>query len=52
MRIRVFRAFASNNSGSYTLVGHFETIDGAREAEEALARLCADHSAWLETPGG
>ena len=52
MRIRVFRAFASNNSGSYTLVGHLETIDGAREAEEALARLCADHSAWLETPGG
>jgi hypothetical protein len=52
MRIRVFRAFASNNSGSYTLVGHFETIEDAREAEEALARVCAEHSAWLETTQG
>jgi hypothetical protein len=52
MRIRVFRAFASNNSGSYTLVGHFESVEDARAAEDALARVCAEHSEWQETPHG
>ena len=46
MRIRIFSAFASNNSGSYTIVGRF--ADEATAAEVArIAREASDaHDAW------
>ena len=51
MKVRVWSSFASNNSGSYSLVGSFK--DGAVAASVAaeLARLCAEHDAWLDAPG-
>jgi ribosomal protein L7/L12 len=46
MRIRLFSAFASNNSGSYTIVGRF--ADEATAAEVArIAQEASDaHDAW------
>jgi hypothetical protein len=48
MRVRVWQAFASNNSGSYTLVGRFKREDEAREVAEALAALAQAQGAWIE----
>jgi ribosomal protein L7/L12 len=48
MRIRLYRAFASNNSGSYTLVGSFRTPEAATEAAALLQRICDEHHAWME----
>ncbi len=48
MRIRVFRAFASNNSGSYTLVGSFRSPVAAERIAELLRAACAEHDAWHE----
>ncbi|MEJ7600669.1 MAG: ribosomal protein L7/L12 [Kofleriaceae bacterium] len=48
MRIRLYRAFASNNSGSYTLVGAFRDPAIAEDAAAELAAMCAAHSAWYE----
>jgi MoaA/NifB/PqqE/SkfB family radical SAM enzyme len=46
--VRVWRAFASNNSGSYTLVGRFETRERAAEVTAQLQRLVADMEASPE----
>ncbi len=46
MRIRLFRAFASNNSGSYTIVGTFESDEAARDVAELLKVVCAEHAEW------
>jgi hypothetical protein len=52
MRIRLFHAFASNNSGSYTLVGSF----GDEATAEAVARLVQEvsdaHTAWCYAQPG
>jgi len=48
VRIRIYRAFSSNNSGSYTLVGRFRDDASAGEVAAVLAELCAAHSAWYE----
>jgi hypothetical protein len=48
MRIRVFRAFASNNSGSYTLVGGFRAAEDAEEAAAFLSDLCERETRWRE----
>jgi hypothetical protein len=47
--IRVLQAFASNNSGSYTLVGRMASDAVAREVVAAIAKVCDEHSAWLES---
>ncbi|MDI1442809.1 hypothetical protein [Polyangium sp. 6x1] len=52
MRIYLFQAFASNNSGSYTLVGTFKDEATAEEVARLLAEVSAAHSAWLERTGG
>ena len=44
-RIRVYTAFASNNSGSYTLLGSFATSERAAEITALLTRLAADMDA-------
>jgi ribosomal protein L7/L12 len=49
MRIRIFQAFASNNSGSYTLVGQFCSVADAEEAARILEDVCARESAWHES---
>ncbi|MDC0740454.1 hypothetical protein [Polyangium mundeleinium] len=52
MRIYLYQAFASNNSGSYTLVGTFKDEATAEEVARLLAEVSAAHSAWLERTGG
>jgi hypothetical protein len=47
MRIRVWNAFASNNSGSYTIVGRFESDEAAAGAAAELVALVKAQSAWL-----
>ena len=47
MRIRVYRAFASNNSGSYTIVGSFPTPEKAAEVARVLAPLIEAQSKWF-----
>jgi hypothetical protein len=48
MRIRIWNAFASNNSGSYTIVGQFPSPELAREITIELAPLIAEHTAWVD----
>jgi hypothetical protein len=47
VRIRIWNAFASNNSGSYTIVGQFPSPELAREVAIELAPLIAEHTAWF-----
>lgn len=47
MRIRIWNAFASNNSGSYTIVGQFTSPELAQEVAAELAPVIAEHTAWF-----
>ena len=49
MRIRAWNAFASNNSGSYVIVGRFPTEALAIEVAAELREVVTAHSAWLGT---
>ena len=51
MRLRAWSAFASNNSGSYTIVGRFPDEGTASAVAEELAALVAEHSKWFEGQG-
>lgn len=51
MRLRAWNAFASNNSGSYTIVGRFPDEGTARAVAEELAALVAEHAAWFDAQG-
>ena len=44
-QVRIYSAFASNNSGSYTLLGMFETSERAAEVAALLTRLATDMEA-------
>jgi len=46
MKIRVWSAFASNNSGSYTIVGVFRDAAVAAEVAREIAAVCEAHTAW------
>lgn len=48
MKVRVWNAFASNNSGSYTIVGSFPSAELASEVAEELRELMKAHTIWLE----
>lgn len=48
MKVQVWNAFASNNSGSYTLVGRFPDATLAAEVAAELTRVASEHTAWLE----
>jgi len=48
MRIRIWSAFASNNSGGYTIVGSFPSEAVAAEVAAALRDAFAAHQAWRE----
>lgn len=49
MRIHAWNAFASNNSGSYVIVGRFPTDALATEVAAELRDVVVAHSAWLAT---
>jgi hypothetical protein len=51
MRISLWNAYASNNSGSYTIVGGFSDPETAARAVEALRPVLAAHTAWHEQQG-
>jgi hypothetical protein len=46
MRIRVWNAYASNNSGSYTIVGRFGSDEAASKVAAELLALVKAQSAW------
>ena len=46
MRIRLWNAFASNNSGSYTIVGTFREPATAAAAAVELQRVCEAETEW------
>ncbi|WP_164019124.1 ribosomal protein L7/L12 [Pyxidicoccus trucidator] len=48
MKVQVWNAFASNNSGSYTLVGRFPNETLAADVAAELARVAAEHNVWME----
>ncbi len=48
MRIRLFTAFASNNSGAYTIVGRFADEATAEAVARLLQRASDEHHAWHE----
>lgn len=52
MLIRLWNAFASNNSGSYTIVGSFPSAELASEIARELSVLMQEHTAWLESSVG
>lgn len=51
MRIKIWNAFASNNSGSYTIVGSFPTAELASDVASELAALMEAHELWLQSLG-
>ncbi|RKH39808.1 hypothetical protein [Corallococcus sicarius] len=51
MKIHVWNAFASNNSGSYTVVGAFEDEQTAASVAAELSQLSAAHRAWIQETG-
>jgi hypothetical protein len=51
MRIRIWNAFASNNSGSYTIVGRFDSADSASRVATELLALVKAQSAWVQGNG-
>jgi hypothetical protein len=48
MRIRIWNAFASNNSGSYTIVGKFPTPELASDVAAQLTTLVQAHEHWRQ----
>jgi len=49
MRIRIWNAFASNNSGSYVIVGSFPTAALASEVANELLVVAKEHTDWSDT---
>ena len=48
MKIHVWNAFASNNSGSYTVVGAFNDAEAAARVAEELSQVSTAHEAWAQ----
>jgi ribosomal protein L7/L12 len=48
MRIRLYTAVASTNSGSYTIVGRFRDAATAEEVARVIQEACDAHHAWHE----
>lgn len=48
MKMHIWNAFASNNSGSYTLVGRFPDEALATEVAAELAQVSVEHDAWRQ----
>ena len=52
MTIKIWNAFASNNSGSYVIVGSFPSEALAAEVAAELLEVACAESAWLEKEEG
>ena len=52
MTIKIWNAFASNNSGSYVIVGSFPSEALAAEVAAELLEVASAESAWLEKEEG
>jgi hypothetical protein len=52
MRVRVWNAYASNNSGSYTIVGRLPSAEVARSTAETLRGVIDAHTAWRDAWDG
>ncbi|WNG33267.1 hypothetical protein F0U61_06290 [Archangium violaceum] len=50
MKIHVWNAFASNNSGSYTIVGRFPSEELAAQVAAELSEVLAAHEQWFRSP--
>ena len=50
MKIKIWNAFASNNSGSYVIVGSFPSEALAGEVAAELLDMARAHTAWLAQP--
>jgi hypothetical protein len=48
MQIHIWNAFASNNSGSYTIVGAFPTEAAAAQVAAELLPIMAAQTQWFE----
>jgi hypothetical protein len=48
MRVRIWNAYASNNSGSYTIVGALPSEEVARSVADELTAMIGAHAAWLD----
>ncbi len=48
MRARVWTAYASNNSGSYTIVGRLPSAEVAQEVADELRVVITAHAAWRD----
>jgi hypothetical protein len=51
MKIRIWNAFASNNSGSYTIVGRFNSDEVAAKVAAELLDVVKAHSGWVAAGG-
>jgi hypothetical protein len=51
MRIRVWNAYAANNSGSYTIVGALPSAEVARAVADELKAMIEAHTAWHGSVG-
>lgn len=52
MRVRVWNVYASNNSGSYTIVGELPSKEVAHEVARELAEMIDAHTTWLDNSDG
>jgi ribosomal protein L7/L12 len=52
MKIHLWNAFASNNSGSYTIVGSFPSEELASAIATELSVLMREHTDWLDSRTG
>jgi hypothetical protein len=52
MRIRIWNAYASNNSGSYTIVGRFNSDDAAAKVAAELLALVKAQCSWAAANDG
>jgi hypothetical protein len=52
MRVRVWNAYASNNSGSYTIVGRLPSVELAERTAEELREMIDAHTAWRDAWDG
>ncbi len=48
MKLRIWNAYASNNSGSYTIVGSFPDAELAADVAEVLDGVVRAHAAWVK----
>jgi MoaA/NifB/PqqE/SkfB family radical SAM enzyme len=48
----IWSAFSSNNSGDWTIVGRFKSVELAHQAADALHQLSRAHEAFVSSPEG